>query len=71
MHHSRNGFLTERGYAELAQRRLVFGDQLSLGLTSDEVSVSLDLPVSVSALFEFELNDRLLEEQYQRFINGS
>ncbi len=63
-HHSRNGFLTVRGYAENAQ-------QTSLeGLTLSERCVSLDMPVSVSALFEFELDDNALDEQYRRFQSG-
>ncbi len=61
--HSHGGFLlSPEGDAQ----------QFSLeGLTDSERSVSLDIPVSVSALFEFELNDKLLDEQYRRFHNGS
>ncbi len=62
--HSHNGFQLKplKGFAQ----------QYSLeGLTPTGDSVSVDIPVSVSALFEFELNDSQLEEQYRRFINGS
>ena len=47
-HFSRNGFLTERGYAEVAQ-------QISLeGLTPTGASVRVDTSGSVSALVEVE-----------------
>ena len=69
--HSHSGFLTKAGYALVAQRSSGQIEIPGMGLTQDEKSVTLSLPVSVSALFEFELSDRLFEEQYQRFHNGS
>jgi len=69
-HHSRNGFLTVRGYAENAQ-------QFSLeGLASRDEVAYIDSMGSVSALVEVEdlyadVSDRLLNEQCRRFHNGS
>ena len=45
--------------------------QRELGLTLNEECVSLDIPVSVSALIEIEISDSFLDEQYRRFHNGS
>jgi len=61
-----NGFLTDRGYAEVAQRELELHGVDAMGS-----SRYLDIPGSVSALLELELPDDLLEEQYRRFHNGS
>ena len=61
--HSHNGFLVGSGQSEQLESSVL--------LTEDERSVSLDLPVSVSALFEFELTESQLEEQHRRFLNGS
>ncbi len=62
---SHNGFLTERGFAELAQ-------QVSLeGLTPLSDCVRVDKSVSVSALVEVEVSDLMIDEQYRRFLNGS
>ncbi len=63
---SHNGFLTERGYAELAQRELEFGEVDVLPHSS-----YVDSRVSVSALVEFEFNDEILDQQYRRFLHGS
>ena len=64
--HSRNGFLTERGY-ELAQ-------QISLeGLTPVGDSVRVDIPVSVSGERRDEtfliFDEELIDEQYRRFLS--
>ena len=66
MHYSRNGFLTGRGYAEAAQR-------FSLeGLAPRGELEYVDSRVSVSGLRRDEnLSDEELENQYQRFLNGS
>ncbi len=68
---SHNGFLTDRGYAEVAQR-----EQLSAeGLTRSENCVIVDKVGSVSALVEVEefhvFDDDLIDSQYRRFLNGS
>jgi len=73
-HFSRNGFLTERGYAELAQRTSREGlsprgvDEMVAGRYLDKVG-------SVSALDgdgDFHVfDDELLDQQYRRFRNGS
>ena len=72
---SHNGFLTERGYAELAQRGLEPTVGYEVGLTRDEECVRLDMSGSVSALVEVEgfhvFDDELIDSQYQRFHNGS
>ena len=67
---SHNGFLTDRGYAEVAQRSLE-------GLESVDMFADmcyLDKVGSVSALVEVEENhvfdDQLLDNQYRRFHNG-
>jgi len=64
---SHNGFLTERGYAELAQRNSLEG-LAPLGGTE-----YVDSRVSVSALVEGEdvFDHELLDQQYRRFLNGS
>jgi len=69
-HYSRNGFLTSRGYREVAQ-------QTSLeGLDSRGDFEYLDKVVSVSGL-ELErdlyanISDTFLDQQYRRFHNGS
>ena len=72
-HHSRNGFLTERGY-ELAQQISLEG-LLPEGGVDAESSISyLDKVGSVSAMVEgegFVFDDQLLDNQYRRFHNGS
>ncbi len=70
MHHSRNGFLTVRGYAENAQRTSLEG----LAPLGDHLYI--DSRVSVSGLeLERDLyagtTDKLLEAQSERFHNGS
>jgi len=69
MHHSRNGFLTAKGLREAAQRYSLEG------LDSRRVSGEVDRVGSVSALVEVEefhvWDDRLIEDQYRRFLNGS
>ena len=70
-HHSRNGFLTGRGYAEAAQR---------FAARSREVDAMapkryLDSRVSVSGLDEDEdlymhVTESLVDQQYRRFLNG-
>jgi len=69
-HYSRNGFLTSKGYLEVAQ-------QTSLeGLAPRGVADYIDSRVSVSAsdgdgdLFA-DVCDQFLDEQYRRFHNGS
>jgi len=69
MFHSRNGFLTKFGLEQAAQ-------QTSLeGLTPLSDSVRVDMVGSVSGLVEVEDDfvwcDRLLDQQYRRFHNGS
>jgi len=67
---SHNSFLTERGYAELAQRNSLEG------LTPGGDCVMVDMPVSVSGLelerdlYAIQTSDQLLE-QSERFLNGS
>jgi len=71
---SHNGFLTRRGYAVVAQRDVGIGDNLELGLTRDGLCSRLDKSGSVSALVEVEghtFDDRLIDEQHRRFLNGS
>ena len=71
-HFARNGFLTERGYAEFAQRSLEGLEVCEVGLTRSEECVRLDKSGSVSALVEgegFVFDDQLLENQYQRFLD--
>ncbi len=64
---SHNGFLTERGYAELAQR-----ERKRDSLDAMDTRLYLDKVGSVSAMVEGEGQcDRLIDEQYQRFLNGS
>ncbi len=68
---SHNGFLTDRGYAEVAQREL--GLQ---GVDGTGASLYLDKSGSVSALAEAEdlyahVSDQMLLEQGERFHNGS
>ena len=65
-----NGFLTERGYAELAQQNSLEG------LPPRGASVRVDRSGSVSALVEVEdmyahITDQELLEQSERFLNGS
>jgi len=68
---SHNGFLTERGYAELAQRELELGEVDALPHSS-----YVDTVGSVSAL-ELErdmygfVSDAQIDQQYRRFLNGS
>ena len=74
-HFSRNGFLTNRGYAEVAQRNSFMDNFYGVGLTQDDLAVNLDKVVSVSALVEVEgshvFDEKLIDEQYRRFHNGS
>jgi len=75
MHHSRNGFLTERGYAELAQRTSLEGLSPRGGVDTDAGFHYLDKVGSVSALVEVEefhvWDEQTVEHQYRRFLNGS
>ncbi len=69
-HHSRNGFLTRRGYAEVAQRSLE-GFEVD-GMAEKQY---LDRVGSVSALEQerdmyADVSDTLIDQQYQRFLNG-
>jgi len=72
---SHNGFLTERGYAELAQREHQLNVFCEVGLDSPVAVPYLDKVGSVSALVEVEGSyaqpDAVIDEQYQRFLNGS
>ena len=67
--HSHNGFLTDRGYAEVAQRELFSAE----GLTRSDEDVRVDVVGSVSGLVEVEdhWDPELIDQQYQRFLNGS
>ncbi len=67
--YSHNGLLLSP--EGLAQRSPGARELRSTGLTDSDFFAILDLPVSVSALLEFEFSDELLEEQYRRFHNGS
>ncbi len=60
--HSHNGFLTDRGYAEVAQRSSEGLDLFDMELTPDEECVRLDTQGSVSALIEIEISDSFLDE---------
>jgi len=64
--HSHNGFLLERGYAELAQQRSLEG------LTPTSECVTLDRSGSVSGLRRDEINmifdDGVINEQHRRFL---
>ena len=65
-YHSRNGFLTVRGYEDAQKRSLE-------GLTPLSDCVRVDRSVSVSALVEVEgadWDEELIDSQYQRFLNG-
>ncbi len=72
---SHNGFLTERGFAELAQRTSLEGLLPLGGVDTDEVVPYLDKVGSVSALVEVEefhvWDAQLLDSQHRRFLNGS
>ena len=67
---SHNGFLTERGYAELAQRTSLEG------LAPRGDSEYLDKVVSVSGSIRDEAplviwpERRYIRDQYRRFLNG-
>ncbi len=68
-HFSRNGFLTDRGYAEVAQQTSLEGLAPRGGLEY------VDKVVSVSALAEAEdlfagVPEALIDQQYQRFLHG-
>jgi hypothetical protein len=74
-HYSRNGFLTKRGYAELAQRTSLEGLLPHGGVDTDEDQLYLDKVGSVSALVEVEglyafVPDQLIDEQYRRFCGS-
>ena len=65
---SHNGFLTERGFAELAQRE----SDRHVALAVETPQLYLDSPSSVSGLRRDEdLCDYMIDEQYRRFLNGS
>jgi len=67
-----NGFLTARGYRAVAQQDSLEG--LSpRGVDEKDYQLYLDKVGSVSALTGPSLHwdDALLEEQHQRFLNGS
>jgi len=70
---SHNGFLTERGYAELAQRTSREGlsprgvDEMVAGKYLDKVgSVSASQRDETSCVWD----DELLDEQYRRFLRS-
>ena len=74
MHHARNGFLTAKGLEEAAQREHRRTVSLEMGLRRGDLSSILDKVRSVSGL-ELERNcyvsDEQIDQQYQRFLNGS
>jgi len=65
---SHSGFLTRAGYARVAQR-----DRESLELAGTVAMRYLDKVGSVSAIdqLDFIFDDGVLDEQHQRFLNGS
>ena len=67
---SHDGFLTEAGYAEVAQRELELD-----GVDNTASLQYLDKVGSVSGLVEvegsYEWDDQYLDQQYRRFLNGS
>ena len=72
---SHNGFLTERGYAEFAQRGVAPGDQLGLGLTREVQCVRVDRSGSVSGLRRDEIvmiwpTDEVTDEQFRRITEA-
>ncbi len=68
--HSHNGMLLSP--EGLAQRERQLDAFPEVGLTGDALSVSLDLPGSVSASeLELIFDDHLLDQQHRRFLNGS
>ena len=69
--HSHNGFLLSP--EGLAQRELVFSDDLKVLLTDEAEAVRLDKSGSVSGsiLPLSHWDDDVIEEQYRRFHNGS
>ena len=74
---SHNGFLTVRGYAEVAQREQQLDAFPEVGLTPREACVILDTSGSVSgarrdeASLHFVIDEELIDEQYRRFLEGS
>jgi len=75
-HHSRNGFLTDRGYAEVAQRSSREGLLPRGGVDTQCGLGYLDKVGSVSGLeLERDLyrytSDTFLDDQYRRVHNGS
>ncbi len=78
MHHARNGFLTRKGY-QLSLEGLAQKDSCGplspLGVDEHPDQLYLDNRVSVSALVEVEgshvFDERLIDSQYRRFLNGS
>ncbi len=68
---SHNGFLTERGYAELAERELEWPEAVDMSTRC----LYLDKVGSVSGTRRDEdtiiFDDELLDQQYRRFHNGS
>ncbi len=68
---SHNGFLTNRGYAEVAQR----GSVSLEGLALFESSCEVDSRVSVSGLRRGEafhvFDEDLIDQQYRRHLYGS
>jgi len=71
--YSHDGFLTVRGYAEVAQRERQLYLFPETGLTQDGKCVRLDKSSRVTASSPVELHwdDEVIEEQYRRFHNGS
>jgi len=65
---SHNGFLTDLGYAQVAQRELE-----RHGVDSMDMVEYLDKVGSVSGspMRDLHWDDALIEEQYRRFHNGS
>jgi len=69
---SHGGFLTAKGLGEAEQRRL--GSAFACAVDAGQLSLYLDKVGSVSALIEPAEPiwvDGLLDQQYQRFRNGS
>jgi len=69
--HSHNGFrLSPEGLAQREPKVDAFPEG---GLTDDDSLVRLDIEVSVSGLRRDETHwvHEVIEEQYQRFLNGS
>ena len=73
-HFSRNGFLTAKGHAWIQSERAseLYVDEV---LDGQGRRLYLDKDGSVSAMVEVEefhvFDDRIIDEQHRRFLNGS